>query len=83
MENFYQIVLIKVKASDGSYNNPVFSQEANSTLSPIDWAYGKYFSTLSTYWNDSTWSYIAAYMIRSDGHVIESKCVDRRVPTTV
>lgn len=81
MKEFYQVVLIKIKAADGSFNNPVFSQEAASTLEPINWAYGKFYSTLSTYWNDETWSYVAAYIISSEGHVIDSKKIDRRVPT--
>lgn len=78
MDTFYLVVLIKKNAEDGSFNNPIHTQPTTDNTNPLDWAYGKYFACLSTYWNDTTWSYIACYIIRSDGVVIEGKTRDSR-----
>lgn len=78
METFYTVNSIRIKAEDGSFVTTTQNQEADSTVSPKDWAYQKFFSILGTNWNDSTYSYLGVYIIRSDGVVIESKVRDSR-----
>ena len=78
MTNFYNMILIRIKAEDGSYSPAIYSQEADNTIDPKDWAYQKFFAVLSSNWIDTTFSYVAGYIVRSDGVVIESKVRDSR-----
>ena len=77
---FYSVVMVRIKTEDNSYDHVV------KTYNDIDEAYTMYFSYLSSNWTKSSlYSYVAVYIIRSDGVTIEGKnhyIVDNTVVTT-
>ena len=69
MDIFYNVVLIRQNASDSSF---VYSGNDFTSLND---AKKRYHTLLGSYYDNTSYMYVACYIIRSDGVVIDGETV--------
>lgn len=69
METFYNVVLIRKQASDGTY---IY---AGNDFTDYNAAKKKWHALLGSYFDNAQFSYVSCYIIRSDGVVTDGDYV--------
>lgn len=69
METFYNVVLIRRQASDGAF---IYSGD---NFTDKDAAKKRWHTLLGSYYDNSTYDYVACYIVRSDGVVTDGDFV--------